>query len=504
MNPKNVISGRIIWWIVGGMIGVIVILWGFNRWAEYEIIRRLESDQSQISSGLVKVRAGAGKVVLHQVEWSRDSSFVRAEQVNVSGFSLLRFLIYRKIIIDLIEIEAPEVHLGSFDKQEKFSEIFKDPQSLEIEKVRIRRGDVLVEQKDRALHPTRISLPLLEMDSLWCDSMIAREKIPFRYGSVMVNIDSFYYQIDSLYEISAAFVDLKNEEMFIDSFRIHPRYDRQEFQQHIPFQKTRADLVVPQIRVEGVRWEMKEDGFFVGASALTLDSADLRLYRDKRLAENPIIKPMYSKMIRDLPLGLDVDSVMVKGGEIEYDILFSDQREVGTIHFAGLNGKIIHVTNQGMNQEDFPETLVRAEARFMEEAKITLNWSFFIDEPTDEFHVSGSLSRIGEEGMNSFLRPAFHVSVQGAIEELQFDFTGNDQMAVGDMRMMYDELKIEWLKEDGRQKNKVLSAVANLFLKNKMSGPAEKEDIDVERVRTKSFWAYLWKMVQTGSLEFLL
>src|SRR5690625_7930490 len=91
--------------------------------------------------------------------------------------------------------------------------------------------------------------------------------------------------------------------------------------------------------------------------------------------------------------------------------------------------------------------------------------------------------------MNSFLRPAFHVSVQGAIEELQFDFTGNDQMAVGDMRMMYDELKIEWLKEDGRQKNKVLSAVANLFLKNKMSGPAEKEDIDVERVRTKSFWA---------------
>src|SRR5690625_5348841 len=94
--------------------------------------------------------------------------------------------------------------------------------------------------------------------SLWCDSMIAREKIPFRYGSVMVNIDSFYYQIDSLYEISAAFVDLKNEEMFIDSFRIHPRYDRQEFQQHIPFQKKKAALVVTKIRAEGVRWEMKE------------------------------------------------------------------------------------------------------------------------------------------------------------------------------------------------------------------------------------------------------
>src|SRR5690625_7682328 len=113
MNPKNVISGRIIWWIVGGMIGVIVILWGFNRWAEYEIIRRLESDQSQISSGLVKVRAGAGKVVLHQVEWSRDSSFVRAEQVNVSGFSLLRCLIYRKIIIDL---RSEERRVGKEDR----------------------------------------------------------------------------------------------------------------------------------------------------------------------------------------------------------------------------------------------------------------------------------------------------------------------------------------------------------------------------------------------------
>src|SRR5690625_1858924 len=106
--------------------------------------------------------------------------------------------------------------------------------------------------------------------------------------------------------------------------------------------------------------------------------------------------------------------------------------------------------------------------------------------------------------MNSFLRPAFHVSVQGAIEELQFDFTGNEQMAVGDMRMMYDVLKIEWLKEDGRQKNKVLSAVANLFLINIMARPVVKEDIDLERVRTNSFWSYLWKMVQTGSLEFLL
>src|SRR5690625_7362188 len=100
MNPKNVISGRIIWWIVGGMIGVIVILWGFNRWAEYEIIRRLESDQSQISSGLVKVRAGAGKEVVHQVEWSGDSCCVRAEQVHVSGFSLLRLLISQTIGAD--------------------------------------------------------------------------------------------------------------------------------------------------------------------------------------------------------------------------------------------------------------------------------------------------------------------------------------------------------------------------------------------------------------------
>src|SRR5690625_1633718 len=124
MNPKNVISGRIIWWIVGGMIGVIVILWGFNRWAEYEIIRRLESDQSQITSGVVKVRAGAGKVVLHQVEWSRESSFVRAEQVNVSGFSLLRILIYRKILIDLIDIEPLEVSLGSFDNQHECSDTF--------------------------------------------------------------------------------------------------------------------------------------------------------------------------------------------------------------------------------------------------------------------------------------------------------------------------------------------------------------------------------------------
>lgn len=489
-------------WIAGGLSVVLILLWIFNRWVENELVRRLESSPYRISMESVRVQAGRGTIVFHRIGWSQDSSYVKAEQVRVSGVSILKYLVNQKLFISQVRIDRPETCLVLREKQE--SKIFEKFDSFEIGKLLLTNGKVIVRNKDTALQPIRMSVPFLEVESLRTDSIIIRESIPFRYGNHRVKMDRFYYQIDSLYELSAAFADLENEQMEIDSLRISPRYERQEFQQKIPFQKTRADLVVPRVEIRGMKLYSLEEGMVFRASALVLDSADLELYRDKRLPENPVIKPMYSKMIRDLSPGLAVDSVLVRGGQIRYEILFGDQREAGKIYFEDLDGEILHVTNQGMYQEEFPGTRVKAEARFMEKTKVGLHWSFSVDAPDDAFHVAGFLSRIGEEDMNLFLKPAFHVSVQGAIEELRFDFSGDDYKASGEMRMMYDELKFEWLKEDGQEKHKVLSAVTNMFLKNKMTGPAEKENIEVERVRTKSFWAYLWKMIQTGSLEFLL
>src|SRR5699024_4794730 len=499
---------RKIWLIIimGGVLAIGLILWGSNRWMERKIVAVLNSDGHEIEYETVKVDVLLRKIVLQQFQWSQDPSFATIQRVQLRNISLLKYLWKSRMVIGSVEIDHPVFHLERLDNDTTASsspEFLQHLHSIEIGKVVVRNGKISFSQNDTTFAPVLISFPSLEVEEVFTDREKIKQDIPFDFGTFSAETDSFFYQIDELYELSVQHIQVKEEDVRMDTLRLQPRFGKQEFQNHIPFQKTRADLMVPRMMLKGFTWEKSDDLLFFSASSLELDSADLQLFRDKTLDENPIVKPLYSKMLRELPFWLKVDSVQVNEGKITYEILFQEDRDPGMVYLEQVQGRIKDLTNRGMGGGDFPRTRVYAGALFMKESKIDLDWSFFVDDPADEFRVSGSLSRITDRGMNFFLEPAFHVSAEGAIDALQFNFQGDDIRAEGAMRMKYEKFKIEWLTEDGRPK-KVLSMLSNLFLHNKLSGPAEKEGIEVERVQTKSFWAYLWKMVQTGSLEFLL
>lgn len=493
--------------VIGGVIlAVLLILWMANRWVEYKITAALESGEKNLHFEQVKAGVLSGKIIVRGIEWKGDSSYVRIRGLRVNNFSFMRFLTDRRIVIESIEIDQPLMHLARENRDSMgstSSDLWHRLRTVEIGKIMADSGRISFSQKDPALAPVLISFPFLEAEDLYSDRSKIDENIPFVVGKLSLVTDSVFYQVDALYELSAKQVRMNEGDIRIDTFRIRPRYGKQAFQNHIPFQKTRADLMVPRMMLTGFAWEASDDTLFFSGSSLELDSADLQLYRDKTLDENPIVKPLYSKMMRELPFGLKVDSVQVNAGRITYEILFQKERDPGMVYLEQVEGRIKNLTNRGMGEGNFPRTHVHAGALFMKESKIDLDWSFRADDPADGFHVSGSLSRITDRSMNFFLEPAFHVSAEGAIDALQFNFWGDDVRAEGAMRMRYEKLKIEWLKDDGRPR-KMLSMMSNLLLRKKMSGSAEKEGIEVERVQTKSFWAYLWKMVQTGSLEFLL
>lgn len=493
--------------VIGGvMLAVLLILWMGNRWVEYKITAVLESGEENMHFEGVKVGVLSGKIIVRRFDWNRDSSFVRIRRLRINNFSFRRFLADRRIVIGSIEVDQPVIHLARENRdsmESTSSDLWQRLRTVEIGKIMADSGRISFSQKDTALAPVLISFPSLEAEDLYSDRAKIGENIPFEFGEISLVTDSVFYQVDALYELSAKQVRMEGDNIRIDTFRIRPRYGKQAFQTHIPYQKTRADLMVPQIELKGFTQEKSENRLSFSAFSLRVDSADLRLYRDKTLDENPIIKPMYSKMLRDLPFDLRIEDTEVNGGKIIYEILFREGRDPGMVYLDEVEGRIKNLTNVAEEDGDFPRTQVRAGALFMKESKIDLDWSFFTEEPSDAFHVSGSLSRITEQGMNYFLEPAFHVSAEGAVDGLQFDFEGNDLKAEGAMRMEYEKFRVMWLDKEGQPK-KILSALSNLFLHNKLSGPSEKEGIEVERVRTKSFWAYLWKMVQTGSLEFLL
>lgn len=73
------------------------------------------------------------------------------------------------------------------------------------------------------------------------------------------------------------------------------------------------------------------------------------------------------------------------------------------------------------------------------------------------------------------------------------------------MKLQYRDFSIKVLRDDGKKKDGILSAIANLFISNKaLDEDAVREDLEVERDKTKSFWNLVWSCIEKGAIKSLL
>lgn len=85
------------------------------------------------------------------------------------------------------------------------------------------------------------------------------------------------------------------------------------------------------------------------------------------------------------------------------------------------------------------------------------------------------------------------------INETYFNFTGNDDKASGEFAIKYDDLKFTIYKKQNRdEKNKLLSFIGNLLIKNDTEGEIKKTSVNIERIQEKSFYNFLWRLIAEG------
>ena len=175
------------------------------------------------------------------------------------------------------------------------------------------------------------------------------------------------------------------------------------------------------------------------------------------------------------------------------------------VDFSDLNAQISNITNIDLGRKNFPQTVLKADANFMKQAPLNVTMEFDISDKSDRFHITGNMGRLAAEQMNRFMKPAMNIEAKGEILDMYFNFYGNDNQGSGDMKLEYKDFKVEVLKKNGQEKNKVISALANLIVKNKaINKKANYKEISFTRDKTKSFWNYLWNLLKNGALKSFL
>ncbi|WP_114492037.1 hypothetical protein [Candidatus Ulvibacter alkanivorans] len=353
-----------------------------------------------------------------------------------------------------------------------------------------------------ALYTDRL---MIDVDSIRMDSQSITEKIPFAYGAYTVKTDTVFLKVSAYENMTIQQLELQQGALDLKQIKLFTKYSRDKHAQLLEKERDHFDLRIDSLQLAKIDFGFTDDTFFAESHKLVLSNPKLDIFRNKLVADDPSIKPLYSKMLRELPFALTIDSVAIKNGAIAYTEKVKQDNPGGTITFSALDAQIANMSNTyGANTK----TEIHIDAQFMEQTPFTVDWNFDVNDQEDRFLFKSDVGPLTASRLNKFTEPNLGVKMEGATNKTYFTISGGNEAATIDLRINYDEFKVTVMEKDEKNdKNWFLSAVANLFI-SKNSDDSENDfregSAQVSRVKNRSFFNYLWLNVEAGLRKNLL
>lgn len=434
--------------------------------------------------------------------FDQGNQFVSAEGITIDGIGIYNYLINDKITIGEVVLNAPEIIISQSEPNTIEPAPSPFEQNIFVGSLQISNGSLTLKEQDTTLNNLFLKINSFELEDVAVNAETVENKIPFNFRSYALLADSLKLNMGELHYLTTGKISMENEAVLIEETRIVPKYNKVEFQQHIPYEKDRFELLVDSISFEGLTWEIENDTLQLKNQLLVIENADLEVYRNKLMPDDPRIKKMYSEQIRNIPFKVDFEEVEIKDSKIVYLEKAHEDRPPLKVTFEDVDGNISNIVNIGLKQEGFPETIVDVRATFMNAAPLEVDWNFNSSNLQERFNISGNLGALQAPALNMALKPGMNIEAKGKIESLAFNYSGNNDAATGDMRITYKDFEIIVLQKDGKKKNNFLSAILNIFVnKEGLTDDIVHENLQVARNKKRSFWNYLWLMVREGAIQ---
>src|SRR5690606_31464587 len=325
------------------------------------------------------------------------------------------------------------------------------------------------------------------------------KNIPVTFASYRLATEKGYYDLGPLEFIQWDYLHLDSEIGHIKKLMLRSKYDKRALSQKLTVEHDHYDL-----EIDSLSLVQPDLGFDTGSpklhlAQLHLQQPKIEVYRDKLLPDDTTHKKLYNQTLRDLDFDLQVDSISISEGEVNYQERIEADVAPERLRFTDVSVAILNMHNRGSGTVS-----VDIEAQLMGDGPLTLDWSFDPMNTNNEFLVTGSLSNFDSAKINPFLRTNMKAEVKGSINQMYFTFSGHELESQGDMKMNYDQFEFFVLKENRLGVNKLLTAVVSLFTND---GKQTENDgfryghYVVQRNTEKSFFNYLWLNVKEGLKE---
>lgn len=423
--------------------------------------------------------------------------------IKIKHANLWSLLFNDEIKVRRVLLDTPKVILQKQDSSNinnELRESFK--QTITTGSIGIINGSfTMLDKKENLL--AKASGIIFEIDDIKIDSSTLNNNIPVKFSSYSFKCDSVFYKIDKFYNVTASRITNSESSLTINNLKLIPQYTRSGFTMAMPVEKDLFTVTIKQLRAPGAAWGFADDKLFVHTPEITIQNADLNVYRNKLPKDDTTVKKMYSHMLRDLNFDLKAEKVLLKNANIVYEEQVNFSRPAAKVIFTDFYATI-HNLYSPVNKKKLPETVIDVQCSFMNAAPLKVNWTFNVGNNSDAFIFKGSLGKIKTDNLNQIMKPLVNFTATGTINKLHFNYNGNKEAATGKFAIDYEDLKVTIFDEEGIEKKGLMSALGNLAVKNNSKSGLKEVEIKVDRAKDKSFFNYIWLCTQDGLRKAML
>jgi hypothetical protein len=368
-----------------------------------------------------------------------------------------------------------------------------------VRKISVKNSNITYESKDQPLTFNDLNATV---DQLELVENNAKNGIAVKVKDYALTTKNFVYKTE-FYKMNVGVLALNKNKIEIDHFAMTPLVSRAQFIRMIPVERDLYDIKVNTISAQG-NWELFSENKFINATNVTVNSANANIFRSKIPADDPKIKPLYSKMLRSIKVPMYISNLNLKNSILEYEEDTPKSSGPGKLTFSNFNMNVKNLNSAKMKGRP-TNVQIKIDCMFMRSSPLSVNWGFNTADQGDRFTIAGNLDNIPATALNSFIVPYLSVSAIGTIQQMLFNFKGDPKGIGGTFNIKHKDLKISILDKKSKQKKGFLSAVANVFIKTDSDKLPESVMVEgVERDPTKSFFNMFWRGVEDGLKKTLI
>ncbi len=518
------INKKLIIWITSIVALIIILNLGLNYWLNNylpQII--LEKNQTVYTIGYKDLKISlwnanikASKIAIVPKLALKDSVdkkgiYSKIDYISIENFKVWDLIFNHKIKAQKIIINNPEFLLYKkntkiLNNSKNINTAIAEPfqKIIAVSELYVLNGNLKIIYLDSKIPILSARNINFNLEGIVTSDRLLKNKIPLIFSKYNFSCDSISYNINPFYTFKADKIITSDKHLKLEKAKLIPKYSRKEFVKQIDKEKDLFNLNIAAINFEKLNWGFKDEKFFFKTNAIVINQLYANIYRNKIPTDDLSKKYLYNKLLRDIPFEMQVNTLQIKNSELVYEEEINFQRGPGILTFDRFNLTANNIQS-GYNLKKTNDLKIKVNCRFMKTSPLNVNWSLNVLDKNDGFNINGSILNFNTSKIKPFLKPNNNVTTQGLLEEVKFNFSGNDNLAKGTFGLNYKDLKVTVYKTKKPQEiSKLKTALGNLLIKNDSNEKIKYVAIDVERIQEKSFYNFLWRCIGEGLKKTLI